>query len=123
MFAARGLHVENVIRPALARGEWVVCDRFTDATRAYQGSGRGVDSAFIESLAQAVHADLQPDCTLLLDLPCRARAGRARARSGAAQRSLRGRDGGFFERVRAGLPRDRAPSSPSASTSSMRPRP
>ena len=61
MFAARALHVENVIRPALARGEWVVCDRFTDATRAYQGSGRGVDAALIDALALAVHGDLKPD--------------------------------------------------------------
>ena len=51
------------------KGEWVVCDRFTDATRAYQGSGRGVDTAWIDSLALSVHGDLQPDRTLLLDLP------------------------------------------------------
>ncbi|MGH8305154.1 MAG: dTMP kinase, partial [Steroidobacteraceae bacterium] len=66
MFAARGLHLTNVIRPALECGEWVVCDRFTDATRAYQGSGRGVDAGLIESLATAVHEGFAPDCTLLL---------------------------------------------------------
>jgi dTMP kinase len=101
MFAARALHVTHLIRPALARGDWVVCDRFTDATRAYQGSARGVDAALIEQLAQAVHGDLQPDCTLLLDLPVPAGLARARARPGAADRfeaeSVR-----FFEKVRAG---------------------
>src|SRR5262249_44937238 len=64
MFAARAQHVQGVIAPALARGEWVVCDRFTDATRAYQGSGRGVDMGFIDALARAVHPKLVPDCTL-----------------------------------------------------------
>jgi dTMP kinase len=101
MFAARALHVTHLIRPALARGDWVVCDRFTDATRAYQGSARGVDAALIEQLAQAVHGDLQPDCTLLLDLPVPVGLARARARPGAADRfeaeSVR-----FFEKVRAG---------------------
>jgi dTMP kinase len=101
MFAARALHVTHLIRPALARGDWVVCDRFTDATRAYQGSARGVDAGLIEQLAQAVHGDLQPDCTLLLDLPVPVGLARARARPGAADRfeaeSVR-----FFEKVRAG---------------------
>jgi dTMP kinase len=87
MFAARALHVQNLIRPALARGEWVVCDRFTDATRAYQGSGRGVDGTLIEQLAQAVHADLEPDCTLLLDVPVVVGLARARRRAGAALRA------------------------------------
>src|SRR5690348_10092094 len=58
MFAARSLHVENLIRPTLGRGEWVICDRFTDATRAYQGSGRGVDAGLIDRLAEAVHGEL-----------------------------------------------------------------
>ena len=102
MFAARALHVDNVIRPALARGEWVVCDRFTDATRAYQGCGRGVDAALIESLAQAVHADLKPDLTLLLDLPVATGLARARARSGAASDRFEAETVSFFERVRAG---------------------
>jgi len=102
MFAARSIHVENLIRPALARGEWVVCDRFTDATRAYQGSGRGVDPALIESLAKAVHADLQPDCTLLLDLPVPVGLARARARSGVASDRFEAEAEAFFERVRAG---------------------
>lgn len=102
MFAARSIHVENLIRPALARGEWVVCDRFTDATRAYQGSGRGVDPALIESLAKAVHADLQPDCTLLLDLPVPVGLARARARSGMASDRFEAEAEAFFERVRGG---------------------
>jgi dTMP kinase len=101
MFAARALHVTQVIRPALARGVWVVCDRFTDATRAYQGSARGVDAALIEYLAQAVHGDLQPDCTLLLDLAVPAGLARARARAGAADR-FEAETVGFFEKVRAG---------------------
>ena len=102
MFAARALHVQNVIRPALSRGEWVVCDRFTDATRAYQGCGRGVDAALIEALALAVHGDLKPDCTLLLDLPVRVGLGRARARQGATADRFEAETVGFFEKVREG---------------------
>jgi dTMP kinase len=102
MFAARSIHVENLIRPALARGEWVICDRFTDATRAYQGYGRGLDQAWIEQLASAVHGDLQPDCTLLLDLPVATGLGRARGRSGAAADRFESEREEFFERVRQG---------------------
>jgi dTMP kinase len=102
MFAARALHVANHIRPALERGAWVVCDRFTDATRAYQGAGRGVDSALIEQLAGAVQAEVVPDCTLLLDLPVRAGLARARARSGADSDRFEAETVAFFERVRAG---------------------
>jgi dTMP kinase len=100
MFAARSLHLANLIRPALARGEWVICDRFTDATRAYQGGGRGLARAGIDSLAQLVHADLQPDLTLLLDLPVATGMARARARSNQTDRFEQER-GPFFERVRA----------------------
>jgi len=102
MFAARSIHVENLIRPTLAQGESVVCDRFTDATRAYQGHGRGVDLALIETLARAVHGDLQPHCTLLLDLPVAVGLERARARSGAASDRFEAETAAFFERVRAG---------------------
>jgi len=102
MFAARALHVEGVIRPALASGAWVVCDRFTDATRAYQGSGRGVDAALIEGLARAVHGDLVPDCTLLLDLPVATGLARARARACAHPDRFEAETQAFFERVRAG---------------------
>ena len=102
MFAARSIHLENLIRPALERGEWVICDRFTDATRAYQGSGRGVDAGLIEDLAKAVHGDLQPDCTLLLDLPVTVGLARARMRSGAASDRFEAEAESFFERVRSG---------------------
>jgi dTMP kinase len=102
MFAARGLHLQQVIRPALARGEWVVCDRFTDATRAYQGSGRGVDPGLIESLAEAVHGGLAPDCTLLLDLPVSVGLARARGRAAGSSDRFEAETAAFFERVRAG---------------------
>jgi dTMP kinase len=102
MFAARSIHVENLIRPALARGEWIICDRFTDATRAYQGYGRGMDSAWIEQLATAIHGDLQPDCTLLLDLPVEVGLERARGRSGVAADRFEAEAVEFFERVRQG---------------------
>jgi dTMP kinase len=100
MFAARSIHLAQLIRPALARGEWVICDRFTDATRAYQGAGRGLDAAQIESLATLVHPDLAPDLTLLLDLPVALGLARAQARRGAADRFEQER-APFFERVRA----------------------
>jgi dTMP kinase len=102
MFAARSIHVENLIRPLLERGEWVICDRFTDATRAYQGHGRGMDPAWIEQLATAVHGDLQPDCTLLLDLPVEVGLQRARGRSGMAADRFEAEAVEFFERVRQG---------------------
>ncbi|HEX8781886.1 MAG TPA: dTMP kinase [Steroidobacteraceae bacterium] len=102
MFAARALHVENVIVPALRAGQWVVCDRFTDATRAYQGSGRGVDAALIDTLARAVHPQLVPDCTLLLDLPAAAGLARARERGGDRADRFEAEAVSFFEKVRAG---------------------
>ncbi|MET0962339.1 MAG: dTMP kinase [Noviherbaspirillum sp.] len=69
MFAARREHLAQVIEPALARGDWVISDRFTDATFAYQGGGRCLDRAKLEALEQWVHPHLQPDLTLLFDLP------------------------------------------------------
>jgi dTMP kinase len=69
MFAARREHLDKVIEPALARGEWVICDRFSDATYAYQGGGRGLDRAKFLILEHWVHEHLQPDLTLLFDLP------------------------------------------------------
>lgn len=102
MFSARGIHVENLIRPALARGEWVVCDRFTDATRAYQGSGRGVDHSLIDTLAAAVQGGLQADRTLLLDLPPATGLARARLRSGMAADRFEAETEAFFAKVRAG---------------------
>ena len=102
MFAARGLHIENVIAPALRAGQWVVCDRFTDATRAYQGTARGVDAALIDTLARAVHPQLAPDCTLLLDLPVAAGLSRARERGGGGADRFEAETVSFFEKVRAG---------------------
>ena len=69
MFAARAQHLHQVIRPALNSGRWVLCDRFTDASFAYQGGGRGLSFERIEQLEQWLHSDLQPDMTLLFDLP------------------------------------------------------
>lgn len=69
MFAARAQHIQEVIKPALASGAWVVCDRFTDATFAYQGGGRELGTARIAALEQWLHPDLQPDCTWLFDVP------------------------------------------------------
>jgi len=99
MFAARAIHIESLIRPALAAGRWVICDRFTDATRAYQGAGRGVSADLIEQLAHAVHPDLWPDRTLVLDLPVEQGLKRARLRQGAGDR-FEDEDLRFFERVR-----------------------
>jgi dTMP kinase len=99
MFGARQVHVDNLIRPALTRGEWVLCDRFTDATHAYQGGGRGVDRQLIERLAQAVHGDLQPDVTILLDVPVRVGLERMQARRGAVDR-FEIESAQFFDRVR-----------------------
>lgn len=100
VFAARRDHVERVIRPALARGATVVCDRFTDATFAYQGGGRGFEPGVLGQLETWVHGDLQPELTLWLDLPAQTAAER-RAAARAADRFER-EDLTFFERVRAG---------------------
>lgn len=69
MFAARAEHLDKLIRPALARGSWIVCDRFTDATLAYQGGGRGADPDFLRSIATRIQGGLVPDLTILLDAP------------------------------------------------------
>ena len=92
MFAARREHLDLVIRPALARGDWVLCDRFTDATYAYQGGGHGVPCARIRELEQWMHGDCQPDATFLFDVP----TGVSRARLDAA--GLAGRTLDKFER-------------------------
>jgi dTMP kinase len=99
MFAARAQLVREVLQPALAAGHWVLCDRFTDASYAYQGGGRGVDGARIGELESLATGGLKPDLTLLLDLPVA--HGRARAsQRGDADRIEAERDD-FFERVRA----------------------
>jgi len=98
MFAARAQHLDELIRPSLERGDWVLCDRFTDATWAYQGGGRGLPLQEIATLESLVHGDLQPDLTLLLDLPVALGLQRAAERSQAdrfeAESVL------FFEKVR-----------------------
>ena len=99
MFAARAAHLAQVIQPALQAGQWVVCDRFTDATYAYQGGGRGIPVARIAALEEWVQGALRPDLTLLFDLPVDVGRDRAGARS-APDRFERERDE-FFERVRA----------------------
>jgi dTMP kinase len=98
MFAARAEHVAQVIRPALQQGQWVLCDRFTDATYAYQGGGRQLDMARIEGLEQWVLGELRPDLTLLLDAPVEIGRQRAGKRS-TPDRFEQERDG-FFNRVR-----------------------
>ena len=83
MFAARATHLENLIRPAVARGAWVLCDRFTDATYAYQGGGRGLPQRDIDSLVAIVHPGCWPDLTVLLDAPVDTGLARAHERNGA----------------------------------------
>lgn len=100
MFASRSLHVENVIKPALAAGTWVVCDRFTDATRAYQGAGRGLSMDVIDELADWVHSDANPDLTFLLDAPVD--IGMARVSQRGKKDRFESELTDFFSRVRAG---------------------
>jgi dTMP kinase len=99
MFAARAAHVTQRIEPALARGEWVLCDRFTDASRAYQGGGRGLASVTIENLVAIAHPGLTPDRTLLLDLPPELGLARAHQRGGGGDR-FEDEQLGFFAQVR-----------------------
>jgi dTMP kinase len=98
VFAARAQHIQHVIQPALARGEWVLCDRFTDATYAYQGGGRDMDIKKIAWLEQAVQGDLRPDLTLLFDAPVE--IGMARAQKRGAFDRFESEKQQFFERVR-----------------------
>ncbi|MBM4222053.1 MAG: dTMP kinase [Gammaproteobacteria bacterium] len=99
IFAARAAHIEKVILPALRSGRWVVCDRFTDASHAYQGGGRGIPAATIESLDQLVTGGLRPDLSLLLDVPLEVSAERQSSR-GDRDRFEREANP-FFSRVRA----------------------
>ncbi len=99
MFAARAQHLESKILPALERGEWVICDRFTDATYAYQGGGRHLDTAAISLLETLVQGERRPDLTILLDLPVSLGLERAGKRSAPDRFEQEKHD--FFERVRA----------------------
>lgn len=99
MFAARAQHVRETILPALERGAWVLSDRFTDSSFAYQGGGRGLDAGFIAELERRV-VGLAPGLTLLLDLPVPQGRARARGRDGAPDR-IESEQDAFFERVRA----------------------
>ena len=99
MFASRAQHIAEVIKPALARGEWVICDRFTDATYAYQGGGRKFDFDKIKILEQWVQDSLQPDLTILLDIPVDVGMTRIKARNNHRDRFEQEKTD-FFERVR-----------------------
>ncbi len=102
MFAARATHLANLVRPSMDRGAWVLCDRFTDATYAYQGGGRGVPRRDIDALVGIVHPDLQPDLTILLDAPVATGLGRAQTRNGAdGPDRFEAERREFFERVRS----------------------
>jgi len=98
MFAARAQHLREKVYPALASGAWVLCDRFTDATYAYQGGGRGLDSSRIEALEQWVQLDFRPHLTLLFDIPIETGLERAGKR-GKLDR-FEQEERGFFEKVR-----------------------
>ena len=100
LFAARADHVHRVILPALSAGSWIVCDRFADATAAYQGAGKGVPMELIERLATAVHPGLRPDRTLLFDCSYEISRKRLEA-SGKSLDRFEREDRAFFERVRA----------------------
>ena len=98
IFAARAQHIKHVIEPALAEGTWVICDRFTDATYAYQGGGRNMRVSTIESLENWVQGTLRPDLTILLDAPVEIGLERARLRS--AFDRFESEKTNFFEQVR-----------------------
>ncbi|SFX12155.1 dTMP kinase [Marinospirillum alkaliphilum] len=99
MFAARAQHLARVIQPALNAGQWVVCDRFTDATYAYQGGGRGQDQQVIEQLESLVQQGLEPDLTLLLDMPVELASQRVDQR-GQQRDRFEQEQQAFFQRVR-----------------------
>jgi dTMP kinase len=101
MYAARADHIERVIRPSLARGAWVVCDRFADSTRAYQGAGGGTDPGLIAALEDQVLGEARPDLTLIFDIPPEAGLQRAQARGGEMRFESKGLE--FHQRLREGF--------------------
>ncbi|MFN9847252.1 MAG: dTMP kinase [Alphaproteobacteria bacterium] len=102
MYASRRDHIERVIRPALARGAWVICDRFADSTRAYQGAAGGTDPGLISALERFILEDVRPDLTLVFDLPAETGLARANARAGAEMR-FESKGLAFHERLREGF--------------------
>ena len=103
MYAARADHLERTIRPALAAGQWVLCDRFADSSRAYQGAGGGVDAAFIEQMDAAVVGSDQPDLTLIFDLPVEIGLARALGRGDASEVRFESKGHAFHQRLREGF--------------------
>jgi dTMP kinase len=103
MYAARRDHIERVIEPALARGDWVVCDRFADSTRAYQGAGGGAPAALIAALEVQVLGATRPDLTLILDLPVEAGLARAAGRGESAETRFEAKGAAFHQRLRDGF--------------------
>ncbi|MFN3807740.1 dTMP kinase [Asticcacaulis sp.] len=104
MYAARANHLEQVIRPALERGAWIVCDRFSDSTRAYQGAGGGVTPELIETIDTAVVGETQPDLVIVMDMPPQAGLKRALER-GDAENRFESKGLVFHERLREGFRR------------------
>jgi dTMP kinase len=102
LLAARRDHVRHVIRPALRRGDWVVCDRFSDSTMAYQGHGHGLDRTMLRDLSARILDEVAPDITLILDIPVDAGLARAATRDGGEDRYER-MDTAFHERLRQGF--------------------
>lgn len=105
-YAAREVHVAQTIRPALARGDWVICDRFADSTMAYQGYGGGIDPARIRAIHAAVLGDFKPDLTIILDLPVEeglARAGKRLSEQPSAEDRFERMERDFHHRLRDGF--------------------
>ena len=102
MYAARRDHIERVIRPALARGAWVVCDRFADSTRAYQGAAGGTDPGLIAAMETYILEETRPDLTLIFDMPVDVGLERAHARAGSEMR-FESKGLAFHERLREGF--------------------
>jgi dTMP kinase len=98
-FAARASHVDEVIRPALEAGRWVICDRFTDTTEAYQGGGRGIDARWIRELSRIAHPGVTPDLTIVFDAPAKVAMARLSGR-GTGQDRIESEDTAFFDRAR-----------------------
>ncbi|HEX7759725.1 MAG TPA: dTMP kinase [Caulobacteraceae bacterium] len=103
MYAARRDHIERVIEPALARGDWVICDRFADSTRAYQGAGGGAPEELIAALEAQVLGAARPDLTLILDLPVEVGLARAHARDSNAETRFEAKGAAFHQRLRDGF--------------------